>query len=245
MEHFLPAYNWDKKPRAATLANAPGQIEVTEFNYCGENEVIYRGNGVTIQSWPAIHIADGAVSFALEWNGLKFVFSGDTGPNKWFVKHAKGADLVVHESSFTPTQFVELCGRDPAATVNVATVLHTFPQAFGKVMSEVRPRHAIAYRVFNDEETCYEVYEAIRQTYGGPLSLATDIMVWNVTEDDIKVCMAKATESAYSVARPRTVPPPEKGIDPLMYYSTLGGRWDVNDVQEEMVKEFNKKYGLD
>ncbi|MDJ0851204.1 MAG: guanitoxin biosynthesis MBL fold metallo-hydrolase GntH [Myxococcota bacterium] len=247
VEHFLLAYNWDKKSREATLANAPGQIEVTEFDYRGVNKVIYQANGATIRSWPAIHIADGAVSFALEWNGLKFVFSGDTGPNKWFVEHAKGGDLVVHESFFTPTQFVELYGRDPAATVNVTTVLHTSPQAFGKIMSAVRPRHAVAYHVFNDEETRYEVYEAIRQTYDGPLSLATDMMVWNVTKDEIKVRMAEATESAYSVAGPRTVPPPEPGVDPLMYYSkeTLNGRWNVDDVQKEMVDEFKKKYGLD
>ena len=35
---------------------------------------------------PAIHAIDGAVSYALEWNGLKFVFGSDTFPNKWFCK---------------------------------------------------------------------------------------------------------------------------------------------------------------
>ena len=247
VEHFLKAYNWDYKSRMATLNNIPGQITATEFDYRGMNKVIYQENGVTIRSWPAIHIADGAVSFSLEWNELKFVFSGDTGPNKWFVEYAKDADLCVHESFFTPDQFVELYGRDPGATVNVTTVLHTSPQAFGKIMSEVKPRHAVAYHVFNDEETRYEVYEGIRQTYDGPLSLATDMMVWNVTKDEIKVRMAESTESAYSVAGPRPVPFPEPDEDPLQYYSkeTLSGRWDVDDVQKKMVDEFKKKYQLD
>ena len=247
VEHFLLAYNWDYRSRQATLANEPGRIEVTEFNYRGNNQVIYNQNGVTIRSWPAIHIADGAVSFALEWKGLKFVFGGDTGPNKWFIEHAKGADLAIHESFFLPTQFVELYGRDPKATLNVTTVLHTSPQAFGKIMSVVRPRHAVAYHVFNDEETRYEVYDAIRETYDGPLSLATDMMVWNVTKDEIKVRMAEATESAYSVPGPKPVPFPEADVDPLMYYSkeTLDGRWDVSDVEKKMKEEFKKKYGLD
>lgn len=245
VEHFLLAYNWDKKSREATLANAPGQIEVTEFDYRGENEVVYQVNGVTIRSWPAIHIADGAVSFALEWNGLTFVFSGDTGPNKWFIKHAKVADLVVHESFFTPTQFVELYGRDPGATVNVTTVLHTSPQAFGKIMSEVRPRHAIAYHVFNDEETRYGVYEGIREVYDGPLSLATDLMVWTVTRDGVTERMAVATEEAWSVPGPRKPPAGKPGqVPPQITDWINAGKWDVRDVEAEMVGGFMKKYDI-
>jgi len=33
----------------------------------------------------------------MEWNGLKFVFSSDTYPNKWFVKYARDADIGIHE----------------------------------------------------------------------------------------------------------------------------------------------------
>ena len=38
MEHFLLAYNWDYKTRLAALANEPGRIEVTEFDYRSENQ---------------------------------------------------------------------------------------------------------------------------------------------------------------------------------------------------------------
>ncbi len=40
MEHFLLAYNWDYKTRLATLANEPGRIEVTEFDYRSEDQPI-------------------------------------------------------------------------------------------------------------------------------------------------------------------------------------------------------------
>ena len=59
-------------------------FEVTEFDYKGVNQIVYQENGVTIRSLPAIHSLDGPVSFILEWNGLKFVFGGDTYPNKWY-----------------------------------------------------------------------------------------------------------------------------------------------------------------
>jgi ribonuclease Z len=38
------------------------------------------------------------VSYSLGYNGIKVVIGGDTFPNKWFVKYAKGADLVIHEA---------------------------------------------------------------------------------------------------------------------------------------------------
>ena len=71
-------------------------MDVTEFDYKSENQVVYEENGVTIRTIPAIHALDGSVSFILEWNGLKFVYGGDTAPNRWYTEHAKGADLVIH-----------------------------------------------------------------------------------------------------------------------------------------------------
>ncbi len=44
------------------------------------------------------------MSFILEYAGLKLVIGGDTFPNKWFIEHAKGADLMVHESGEDPAQ---------------------------------------------------------------------------------------------------------------------------------------------
>ena len=72
-------------------------FEVTEFDYKGVNQIVYEENGVTIRTIPAIHALDGPVSFILEWNGLKFVFGGDTYPNKWYAEYARNADLAIHE----------------------------------------------------------------------------------------------------------------------------------------------------
>ncbi len=48
---------------------------------------------------------------------------------------------------------------------------------------------------FNDEGTRYEVYDGIRETYDGSVSMADDMMVWlkawmeenDLTEDDLEV----------------------------------------------------------
>ena len=64
----------------------------------------------------------------------------------------------------------------------VGTQIHTSPEAFGKVMSLVKPRLAIAFHFFNDFDTATAIETGIRTTYDGPVSLADDYVVWNVTK---------------------------------------------------------------
>jgi hypothetical protein len=77
-------------------------MNVHEFDWSKVNNVVYDKNGVVIRSIPAIHL-EGSVSFILEWNGLKLAFSGDTLANSWWVEHANGADLAIHEC-FLPNE---------------------------------------------------------------------------------------------------------------------------------------------
>ena len=82
---------------------------------------------------------------------------------------------------------IEKFGFSVSNALEVGTQIHTAPEAFGKVMSRVKPRMAIAYHFFNDPDTAPPILEGIRSTYDGPLSLAEDYMVWNVTKEDIRV----------------------------------------------------------
>ena len=64
----------------------------------------------------------------------------------------------------------------------MGTQVHTSPEAFGKMMSIIKPRMAVAYHFFNDFDTSGPINDRIRTTYDGPLSLAKDYMVWNITQ---------------------------------------------------------------
>ncbi|MBW2404487.1 MAG: MBL fold metallo-hydrolase, partial [Deltaproteobacteria bacterium] len=97
MDLMKQMYVWDIGTRGGVIDFRGGQLDVTEFAFDGVNEVIYEEKGVTIRSIPAVHGLDGAVSFILEWNGLKFAYSSDTIPNKWWAEHTKGADIAIHE----------------------------------------------------------------------------------------------------------------------------------------------------
>ena len=184
------AYAWDLQTRSGALPDKGAQIVVHEFDYKQENEVVYQENGVTIRSWPAIHSLDGSVSFSLEWNGLKYVFGGDTYPNKWYIEFAKNADIASHEAFLPPKALSAYFGWDLGQATYVSTRIHTEPQAFGKVMSAVKPRLAVGYHSVQSPDNNADIMDGVRKTYDGPLALARDLMVINVTKDTIKVRMA-------------------------------------------------------
>jgi ribonuclease Z len=246
LEHFLKANNWDATTRNFKITPEPGRFEIHEFDYKAENAVVYQENGVTIRSWPAIHAGDGPVSYSLEYAGMKIVIGGDTFPNKWYIKYAANADFAVHESMPTPEQMVIFYNQPAQLAWRASGGFHTSPPAFGKVMSMIKPRHAVAYHFFNEEGTRYEIYEQIRTTYDGPLSLADDLMVFNITKDKITERMAVITEDAWSVPGTAVQPPPQKGIpDPMTDWIKSGMlQQEVVDAQGDLMRAFWKKYDV-
>ena len=185
---------------------------------------------------------------------MKFVFSSDTYPNKWFAEYSKDADLVVHECFIAVPDLVKKMGWTPEMALVVGTQIHTAPEAFGKMMSEVEPRMAVAYHFFKDFDTTASVYERIRKTYSGPLSLAEDYMVWNITKDEIKTRLAVVEHHTWG-------PPPAKesqpgnpadkvaeakrlGVESLDYSKFIAdGTFDVEDVIRPIYKEASEKLG--
>ena len=244
MEHFEAMLAWDIDTRIGNTDSRGAALEVTEFDYKAINEVIFEENGVTIRTIPAIHIYDGPVSFILEWNGLKFAYSSDTFPNKWWMEYAKDVDLSIHEAFVAPETLVEKQGFTPEAALNVGTQIHTSPAQFGKVMAETNPRMAVAYHFFNDFDTSPAVLRDIRRTYDGPLALAVDYMVFNVTKDNIKVRMAAVEEDIWP--QPSTIPliPPDPSLNQTpMSEFTLGGRVVHRELLEEIYAEINEQFG--
>jgi ribonuclease Z len=256
LDHMQMMLTWDMAGRAGNVDFRGYRMEVNEFDYKLVNEPIYQENGVTIRTFPAIHAIDGSVSYSLEWKTLKFVFSSDTYPNKWFIEYAKDADLVVHECFIAVPDLVNKMKFSPESALLVGTQVHTAPEAFGKVMSAVKPRMAVAYHFFKDFDTTPQVYDRIRKTYDGPLSLAEDFMVWNVTKDAIRVRMAVTEEHTW--APPLAAPAKAPSLDDRKVFAkeygldqekvgfsdfTKSGYWNVDDVLRPIFEEASKALG--
>jgi len=193
MAHFvrrqMESFVWDLETRLGVLPDAGAEVEIHEFDY-RQTSVVYERNGVVIKSFPAVHQQDGPVSYRLEWNGLTFVFSGDTTPSRFFVDNAQGADLLIHECFNSVTQLVERSGYSERQARQIGTMIHTAPDEVGQILAMVKPRFAVVYHFFNDFDTSAEIESQIRKHYDGPLALAQDLMVFNVTPEDVRVRLA-------------------------------------------------------
>ena len=245
MDRMKEMYVWDIGTRSGVIDFRGGELEVHEFPFDGVNAVIYDENGVIVRSIPAIHGLDGAVSFILEWNGMKFVYGSDTYPNKWFIEHAKGADFAIHECFLPPTLLVTKQGFGPLEALTVGTQGHTSPEQFGKVMSLVQPRMAVAYHFYNDFDIEPEVRNRVRKTYDGPLSMAVDYMVWNVTKEGIRVRMAAKDDEVWpSPALKEKIAPDFRNAISFSDF-TLSGREPFPEVVSPLYDEINEKYGTD
>jgi len=247
IESFLKFVAWDKETRSFQISPLPGEIEVVEFDYRAVNKVVYEKDGVVIRSIPAIHTGDGPVRYIAEYEGMKVGIGGDTAPNKWFIQYGTNADLVIHEAFMVPGDFVELYNQPPQLAWRACCAFHTSGQAFGKIMSTIKPKHGVAYHFLNEEATRYNLYQAIRETYDGPLSMAADNMVWNITPEGVRERMAVITDDAWSVPGPtRQGPPSQQGLRQVFSDFSNAGYWQpAYKAQDKAMDKHMKKYKLE
>jgi ribonuclease Z len=143
-------------------------------------------------------------------------------------------------------QLVDQYRFDPETAINVATHVHTAPSAFGAVMDEVKPRMAVAWHFYNDFDTRFAVYEQIRTTYDGPLAMADDLLVFNVTKDEVRVretIANSATWPAPAVSKPEQ--PDHTKLHPRSDFIDSGMLIDmVSKVVGPEVDDFKKRRGI-
>lgn len=112
-------------------------------------------------------------------------------------------------------------------------------------MSKIKPRLAVGYHVFNDFDTKPQIMSEIRQTYDGPVVLAVDYMVFNVTRDDIKVRMAVIDEDIWpQPSVTKTLPGDPK--DRVGFSNFISeGRVVFKDVIKFYYDQANEMFGTD
>jgi ribonuclease Z len=243
---ILKFYNWMLETSKGALDTRSLAMTVHEFDWSKVNNVIYDEDGVVIRTIPAIHL-EGSVSFILEWKGMKLAFSGDTLANRWWTEAAKGADLAIHECFLPNRDFVSKYKFQPAEAIYVSTLVHTTAPLFGKIMSLIQPKQAVAYHFQNDADTLPEVVTAVRKVYDGPVDFAVDGMVWNVTKEGVRTRVAMMNSQPFPppsvTARVQAAPGGEKYVTPE--WILQGFEWETLPLMDEVHEDFNKEFGTD
>lgn len=241
VKNLLGMYRWDyvsKLGRGDMLSYA---IKVHEFDFSRE-QTIYERNGVTIKSWPAVHTIDGAVSYSLEWNGLKLSYSGDTVQNKWFLKNAKNSDMVIHECSSPIEELIEGRNFPPEAAWIILRTAHTQPRQAAAVFAALQPRMAICYHYVDDGVDKREkLYASVVKRYdSGAFIIAKDMMVWNVTPEMIRVRMVVGGDhNANNLPRAQASPDKSKLIEPSEWV-TEG--LEMKEIYRELLNGLKPEY---
>jgi ribonuclease Z len=180
MEHLEKAYAWDIDTRIADqkLARENVAVSVTEFT----EGVVYERDGVKVTAFAVDHgdFVKPAFGFRVDHDGRSAVISGDTRFSENLIKHAAGADLLIHQVAAVRPELL----ASPVFQVILAH--HTKPEEAGVVFSRVRPKLAVFYHFSllgtpsSPPLTAQDVVAAARKTYDGPLLAGEDLMVFRI-----------------------------------------------------------------
>jgi ribonuclease Z len=170
MEHLTKAFDVDIRVRSR---NYPP--EGVEIKADGVNEgMVYDQNGVRVMAFEVDHGGEDlpAFGYRINYRGHAAVLSGDTTFNENLIRHATGADLLVHEV----TAATGAAAEKPEQLKRIASN-HTTPDQAGIVFSRARPKLALYnHLLLFGGAKAEDLIPMTRKNYPGPLEVGEDLM---------------------------------------------------------------------
>ena len=181
MAKLAEAYADDVRIRLADEKLPPDGVatSVEEFNRDG---VIYEKDGVRVIAFEVDHgdLIKPCYGYRIEYGGRSAVISSDTRYNENVIKHAKGADLLIHEVAAVRPELLR--------EVYIQRIVghHILPLDAGRVFTQAKPKLAAYTHIvlLNDKKirapTIDDIVSETRQTYSGPLQVGEDLMAFDI-----------------------------------------------------------------
>ena len=219
-QHLEAAHAWDMKSLCGHPGQSGARAVTTEVPY-DRPEVVYQRNGVTITSFPVIHIHNGAVGYRLDYAGRSVVFSGDTRPCRHLVDACDGADLLIHETFPTPGVLSQKAGMPLAVAEMIVNGAHTSPAMVGMVFERAGARMSAMWHLVVDHETVGPVFSDVRAGYDGPVVISQDLTVFNVTKESVVARQATIDPYRWPVVGPSNEqgPPMNAPLEPPAWWA--------------------------
>ncbi len=149
LEHLVAAYEVDIRARLQRTGLAPQGIAYNARKVA--EGVVYEAGDLKVTAFRVDHGDLEAWGYRVDYAGRSAVISGDTRYSSNLVKHARGADLLIHEIGGASEH---LRSRNPRLEKVLA--YHASPQDVARVLAEASPRlavltHVLAFGVGEDE----------------------------------------------------------------------------------------------
>ena len=152
--------------------------------------IVYDRDGIQIIAFRVDHASNipEAYGFRLDYQGRAVVISGDTRYSENLIRHAEGADVLVHEVVVANAQLLS-----SSPMVRMIQGLHTTPEDAGRVFTAVSPKLAVFTHLVLLPNTpdaaptlMQDLVTRTRTTYAGDLEVGEDLMVISIG-DTVKV----------------------------------------------------------
>lgn len=196
VDHVRAAGRWHTESKRGAVPSGGMEIVAHEFDYSAfspENprQLVYDENGVRVYAFPVLHLLTGAVGYRLEWSGLSMAFTGDSEPTSLEAEQSAGVDVFIHEAFIPPEPFAEKSNMPLEIARNIVYMAHTPPDMLGRVFNLAQPVLGVGTHYFQDDDLIDLMFDGIASTYDGPVAIAQDLTVFNVTPEQIVIRQAK------------------------------------------------------
>jgi len=181
----------------------------------------------------------GAVSYRIDWNDISIVYSGDTKINNFMVEQGQNVDLLIHET-FLPAEILsEKTGMALENAMVVVNEIHTPAKAAGVVFELTQPKMAAMYHTWVTDETISPLFDDLRIPYLGPVTLAQDLTVFNITPDSIVVRQALVNDAPWPIVPPESSSAEKSDDLPVLPQWLLDQAIDVDEAIKEILEKRN------
>jgi ribonuclease Z len=197
-QHIEAAHAWDMESMCGHPGQSGARLLTTEVPF-DRTATVYERDGVTITSFPVIHILNGAVGYRLDYAGRSVVFSGDTRPSHTLVDACDKADLLVHETFPSAAVFAKKAGIPESLAEAIVNGAHTSPTMAGKVFERAGARMAAMWHLVVDHETVGPVFTEMRTQHDGPVVISQDLTVFDIAKDAVVARQATVDPFAWPV----------------------------------------------
>jgi ribonuclease Z len=110
-----------------------------------------------------------------------------------------GVDLLIHETFPSAAIFAKKASVPMEQAEIIVNKTHTSPAMVGKVFKRAGARMSVMWHLVVDHDTVGPAYQEMRSQYDGPVTIAQDLTVFNITRNAVVVRQAIIDPVAWPV----------------------------------------------
>ncbi|MBN1103179.1 MAG: MBL fold metallo-hydrolase [Deltaproteobacteria bacterium] len=138
--------------------------------------VVFEKEGVKVTAFEVDHRPiQPSYGYRIDFEGRSVVLSGDTRFSENLIRHAMGADLLVHNVGAARPEDLQVSER-----YRRIMALHIPPEEAGELFTRVSPKLAVYTHMVLFKIGTEEIIERTRTTYAGPLEIGEDLMAFDI-----------------------------------------------------------------